>query len=230
MPRLHLRPAAIGAALLCAFATGPAARAQARFELLTRDAITEISGLQIFTIRDNHLGACYTIFVLTPTAPTTTPPSLEPSNQPSSPEELEKADVLRQVRDAATKRDRQLSELRARTGPLRSDGTKVVEYETARAQIEDEFERALAPLLPGSYTYVTPLPGMRTGGWEDVAEAIRRGLANPDPTTFRTFGDSGGLNTQFESWFRGVIEAPRLAASGPAPCDPSSSNKAGAPR
>lgn len=247
MSGLHLRTVAIGFALLGALTTAPA-RAQARFELLTRDTIGEIGGLQIFTIRDNHLAACYTVFVLQPTALTPSPPSPELLNQGPSPteqqqaaEERAKAAVLQRLRDAAAKRDQQFAELRARADdPLRIIEAihTPAEFETARLKIEDEFAQALVRLLPGSpyAPYAAPYPGGRTSGDFDLAEAIRRSLANPDQTTLRTFADSGGSNAQLESLSQQVIqlqrmvEAPKLTASGPAPCNPSTTDKAVAPR
>jgi hypothetical protein len=61
---------------------------------------------------------------------------------------------------------------------------------------------------------------MRTGAWEDLAEATRRAVTNPDPGTMQTLADPGGLNSQLASWFRQLSEAPRLSATGPVPCSP----------
>jgi hypothetical protein len=211
-------------------ALAPPASAQPRFELLTRDKIAAVSGLQIITIRDNQLAACYTIFVLESPAPTP-PPSLEPTIAAPSAEELEKADVLRRVREAAANRDRQLTALRSRIDPsVRSrdpirDQNNAIAYEAARRQIDDEYERAIAPLLPGSYPWAAPTLLGRTGGWDDVSEAMRRGLSNPDPTTSRTFSDPGGLNAQLELLFQRLLEAPRLAASGPTACSQGAGEK-----
>jgi hypothetical protein len=60
---------------------------------------------------------------------------------------------------------------------------------------------------------------MKTGNWQDLAEAVRRAVANPAPATQQTILDPGGLGTLLESGFQRLIEAPRLAASGPTPCD-----------
>lgn len=190
---------------------------QARFELLARESLPDIAGFQILTIRDNRIGACFTVFMLQPPAPN--PPLAVPSDQ--SLEAAATADILQRVRDAAAKRDQQLAELRNRFGGVnpKAPGLAYNEYENALMQVEDEFGRALAPLLPGTYRYATKTPGTRSGGWENAAENMRRGLTDPDPTTFRTFADSGALNAQFEFWFRQMVESPRLTSSGPAPCE-----------
>lgn len=48
--------------LLCVVAVGPelTLRAQGRFELLTHDAISQVPGLSIYTIRDKQRLVCYT--------------------------------------------------------------------------------------------------------------------------------------------------------------------------
>jgi hypothetical protein len=61
---------------------------------------------------------------------------------------------------------------------------------------------------------------MKTGSWEDAAEAIRRAVTNPDPGQFKTLADPDGFNSQLTSILQHVADAPRLAASGPAPCNP----------
>src|SRR5258705_13375166 len=52
--------------LLCVGLLGPNLRlhAQALFELLSREALPQVPGLGIYTIRDNQRAACYILFVM----------------------------------------------------------------------------------------------------------------------------------------------------------------------
>jgi hypothetical protein len=103
--------------------------------------------------------------------------------------------------------------------------TAVVQYELDRTKIANEYAQALQRDVPTSAPFATAAPGMKTGSWEDLAEAIRRSLSNPNPATEKTFADPGGLGTLLESGIQRLIEAPRLAASGPTPCDSGSADK-----
>lgn len=213
--RLPLRMT-IGASLLVVIAASPV-YAQARFELLTRDTVAAVSGLQILTIRDSRLSACYTVFVFAPLSTVPTEPS------PSA-EAIARAEVLRQIRDATAKREQQLSDLRSRIGgqdrdPIRNQ-RNVVEFEAARKQIQDDYERVIGPLIGGGFPWSTPIFLGRTGNSEDTAEAIRRALMVSD-------SDPGGLSSQTVSLLQRMIDAPKLAVSGPTPCDPSVSAKTG---
>src|SRR4051812_1085874 len=207
--------------------------AQSRFEALTQETITHASGLRIVTVRDNALGTCYTLFIMEPAggAP-------QPSQATAPPVEEHSQQSIQRLRDAADKHDRQAAELKtqfeAKTGMTPATaripglavkrnvslGDSLVRYEVERMRIDGEYESVLRAEVPGSYPSATASPGMRTGAWEDAAEATRRAIANPDPTPMKTFADPAGVNSQLASWFERVADAPRLAAAGPMACTP----------
>jgi hypothetical protein len=87
-------------------------------------------------------------------------------------------------------------------------------------RVDTEYDGVLRTLIPGSYPAASATPGMRTGSWEDAAEATRRSLANPDPAPLKTLADPGGLNSQLASLSQQLSSTPRLSASGPVPCSP----------
>jgi len=66
---------------------------------------------------------------------------------------------------------------------------------------------------------------MKTGKWQDLGEAVRRAIANPAPATERTFLSPDGLASIIESGFKRILQAPRLAVSGPVSCDSGTSNR-----
>jgi hypothetical protein len=71
-------------------------------------------------------------------------------------------------------------------------------------------------VVPGTYPYAAPVPGMRTGGLEDAASVMRLALLNPDPTaTARTMSNQ---LARIDDALRRLSAAPRLTASGPFPC------------
>ena len=97
-------------------------------------------------------------------------------------------------------------------------GDYLVRYEVERMRVDGEYESVLRAEIPGSYPAASSTPGMKTGAWEDAAEATRRAVSNPDPRTMKPLADPEGLNSQLASWFQHLADAPRLAASGPASC------------
>src|SRR5215470_4387324 len=109
-----MRPAScIAACLAGLFLGGTTTSAQDRFAVLTQSTMADVSGLRIVTIRDNQLSACYTVFILELPAP---PGSVAPAG-------ADDATLLavERVREAAERRDRQLTDLSARTevpGPV----------------------------------------------------------------------------------------------------------------
>jgi hypothetical protein len=215
---------AICSSVLCALVvTAASVSAQGRFAALTQETITQVPGLRIVTIRDNQLALCYTLFVFEP-VPAPLPPAQLSNPTPPSPADVENANKRELVRAAGEKRDRQLDEARTRINPGQS-AFNLAQFELARRPIENEFESTIAPLLPGSYAWESTAAGGRTGGWESVAEAMRRSMANADPATGRTFSDTGGLSPQLAAMFERMIAGPRLAASGPVACAPASTVK-----
>ena len=112
---------------------GEGLRAQARFEAVTRDAVDAVPGLQVITIRDRALNACYTLFVIE--AAKQVPPL--PPLEMLSPDE------------AAAERDGRLSQLIAaleQSSSVAVPGTlgpNILQYEWEAQKAQSEFERAL---------------------------------------------------------------------------------------
>jgi hypothetical protein len=128
-------------------------------------------------------------------------------------------ETVQRLREAAERRDRQLAELKARLDRASStDPLAAANYEIDRRRIEEEYEQALRSGVPATYPWASAVPGMRTGGWEDPANAMRRGLVDPDPTSaMKTLTEQF---SRLDSLLRRLIEAPRLAVAGPARCTP----------
>jgi hypothetical protein len=220
-----------GASLIVVLLLSASPSAQRRFEALKQDTIPEVAGLKIITVRDTLLNTCYTLFMMES-------PVAADANAPSEPPiDDAKRQSLQRLRDAAVRHDREVSELRtqfewkngvspemARIPGLVVEknialGDSLVRYEADRLRVDSEYESVLRAEMPGSLPIATAVPGMKTGSWEDAAEATRRLLANPDPGTLKTPADPG-LNSQVASWMQHMSDGPRLSASGPVPCNP----------
>jgi hypothetical protein len=129
------------AGALCAMAAAATAlQAQARFEILSRDAVAvspaqavAVPGLQIVTVRDNAIGACYTVFVMDPPRSAESAPRVDTSS----------------VDAAAARRDRQLADLtgefdRALASPTPGTlGPSSLRYELEGQKIQSDFDRTL---------------------------------------------------------------------------------------
>jgi hypothetical protein len=228
------RPLCIAAACLAAISgSATSLFAQGRFQVLSQDTMNGAGGLRVTVVRDSQLSSCFAVFSLESPAP---PPAPEVVTQPS-PAELARQEAILQIRDAAARRDQQLydlnTEFERRAGrpydSLLNDPTYAVDpvllgrYQQNYQQINQQYENVLLQVVPGTYPYAAPVPGMRTGGLEDASSALRLALLNPDPSaTVRT------MTSQFariDDALRQLIAAPRLAASGPFPCGNSDSQK-----
>lgn len=143
--------------LLCVMVVSPelTLRAQGRFELLTHDAISQVPGLNIYTIRDTQRSACYTLFVIEQSASigrqSAAPSATSPAPRPAEPQSLPSI------------------------SPSRDD---------SRPSPDD---RAPAPSQWATLPWTAPTPGMLTGGWEYLAESMRRALV--DPTTAKALAE-----------------------------------------
>jgi len=215
----------VGALLLSASSLS----AQHRFEALKQDTIPEVAGLKIITVRDTLLDTCYTLFMMEPAG------APDPNASAAPPIDDARQQSIQRLRDAAARHDREINDLRsqfewkigltpemARIPGLVVEknialGDSLVRYEADRLRVDAEYESVLRAEIPGSYPAATSVPGMKTGSWEDAAEATRRSLANPDPTPLTTFADPGGLDSQLASW-QHMSDTPRMSASGPVPC------------
>lgn len=186
----------------------------------------DAAGLRITVVRDNQLSSCFALFTLDPPA---TPPAPEIVTPPS-PADAARQRSIERIREAADRRDLQLSELNAeftrRAGrpydSLTSNANYAVDpvllgnYEQDRRKINEAYEDALRTEIPGSYPYAVPYPGMRTGAWEDAANAIRRAVVDPDPAS--AMKTMAGQFARIDEALRRLNEAPRLAVSGPFAC------------
>jgi hypothetical protein len=220
------RQTGISAACLAAivgFATSLSA--QSRFQIISQDGMND-AGLRITVVRDTQLSSCFAVFSVESQVP---PPAVEVIGPPS-PGELARQEAILRMGEAAVRRNQQLADLNAeferRTGrpysSLTSNSTYAVDpvllgnYQQDLQKINQEYENVMLSIVPGTFPYAAPVPGMRTGGLEDAASAMRLALLDPNPTeTMRT------ITNQFariDDTLKRLMAAPRLAASGPFPC------------
>jgi hypothetical protein len=183
--------------------TAPLVLTQGRFQVESRDLVSQ-SGLVIYTIRDNQMSTCYTLFVVEP------PPAIEATAAAPAPSN--------KVEEARAVRDEQLAALSVRVAARNASDRvmRAIEDEAARKKIHDEFDRAIrrAP-RPTALPWAVPLPGMQTGEGQQ-AEAITRDL---DPTSDRDA--VAGASERLGGWLMRDPQGPRIAATGPLPCKPS---------
>jgi hypothetical protein len=221
------RPLCFPAACLAAIVGfAPSLSAQSRFQVISQDAMNDAGGLRITVVRDNQLSSCFAVFSLEPPAPA----PIAEVVPPPSPAELARQEAILQIRDAAGRRDAQLydlnTEFERKAGrpysSLTSNSTYAVDpvllgnYQSDLQKINQEYENVLLSVVPGTYPYAAPVPGMRTGGLEDAASVMRLALLNPDPTaTARTMSNQ---LARIDDALRRLSAAPRLTASGPFPC------------
>jgi hypothetical protein len=200
----------VTAALLLIGVSAPAAIAQDRFRVESRDALPQ-SSLVIYTLRDSQLSVCYTLFVLEPPPP---PASVVTSTEPAPPSN--------KFAEARAARDEQLAALRVRVD-ARTPSDRVghaIEDQAASKKIEDVFDHAIlgVPMMT-TLPWAVPLPGMQTSGTQYQAESTRR--ATVDPTSDRATVDS---NARLENWLMQAAQMPRMAAAGPISCKPGGVN------
>ena len=200
--------------------------AQNRFQVLSREAMSD--GLQITVVRDNQLSSCFAVFSME----SPTPSQVAEVVQPPSPAELARQQAILHIRDAAERRDRQMYELnteferragRSYNALTSLNNTYAVDpvllgaYRDNLQKINEEYEDTLRSVIPGTYPWAAAVPGTRTGGLENSAGAMSLALLNPDPTAaMRTMSEQVA---RIDDTLRRLIAAPRLAASGPFPCN-----------
>jgi hypothetical protein len=189
----------LGAWLLAA----PVVLTQGRFQVESRDVLSQ-SSLVIYTIRDNQLMTCYTLFIVEPP-----PAPVVTATEPATSDDGE---------EARAARDQQLAALKVRVD-ARTAGDRVmraIEDEAARQKIEDDFDRAMSGVPEQSIpSWTVPLPGMQTGVRPYEAAANRR--APIDSARDRATVVS---SDRLEHWLMQAAQAPRIAATGPVPCQP----------
>jgi hypothetical protein len=205
MARVTLfRVATAPIAMLCAaMLAAPAVRAQGRFQIESRDVLSQ-SSLVIYTIRDNQLSTCYTLFVVEP--------------PPAPVQSVTDSPASNNAEKARAARDEQLAALKVRVD-ARAPSDRVshaIDDQAAAKKIEDEFNQAIlgAPVM-GTQPWAVPLPGMQTSDTQYPADSMRR--ASVDPTTGRVAADD---SRRFEQVLIQAAQAPRIAATGPVPCKP----------
>lgn len=203
----------LAACVLLACITEAPLLAQSRFDVLAQQAVSEVSGLRIVTVRDRQSSECYTLFIFESPAP-------EPAVATSAPAEEAAQASLRRIQEAAAKRERQLAELQPPAGgSLRSanDFPSVIRPpETARLKVEEEFERTVREELPGGPPWASLVPGVRTAGAEDLSSEMRRAMLDTDPGS--PMKAIEGQLARLDALLRHLIEEPRVAASGPVRC------------
>lgn len=206
-PRASSCGAAACAALLLVSAV--TASAQDRFAVTAQSNIPGVTGLRIVTLMDVPMSTCYTLFIVETSAPAPDPAASSTAGETSV--------VVQRIREAARRRDQAIVELNRQAQATSSlDPTAAAKYEAARRKIEEDYEQVLRNEIPGSYPWASAVPGVRSGGWEDPANATRRALLDPDPaSTMKTLVERFA---RLESLLTELIEAPRVAVSGPARC------------
>jgi hypothetical protein len=70
------RAGVLGALLVASAGVG----AQDRFQLVTRDVVAAVPGLEIVRLRDSALSACYTLFIVRSPAAALVAPLVEPTS------------------------------------------------------------------------------------------------------------------------------------------------------
>jgi hypothetical protein len=202
------RVAKISAGLLVLF--GTVVNAQNTLDVVAQGPVSGISGLRAITIRDNQLSACYTLFILEQRTDVGVVTTADVATQQS----------LQRMREAADERDRRIAELNAATDLSHlNDYEQAVaraKYEDDRVRIDDQYEQALRMEIPGSYPWSSTRPGTKSGSQEDPANAVRRAVVDPNPTSTLLTQEFAELNTLIRS----LIEAPRMTSSGPFACPP----------
>lgn len=215
-------------AAIVGFATSLSAQNKSRFEVLSQDSMTGPGGFRITVVRDNQLSSCFAVFSME----SDVPPAVAEVVPPPGPAELARQDAILRIRDAAARRDQQLYELnteferragRSYNALTSLNNTYAVDpvllgaYQQNMQKINEQYENALRSVVPGTFPWAAAVPGMRTGGLEDSASVMNLALLNPDPSAnARTLSNQ---IARLDEALRRLTAAPRLAASGPFPCN-----------
>src|SRR5215472_2499577 len=169
--------------------------AQNRFQVVSQDAMNDAGGLRVTVVRDTQLGSCFAVFSMdSGGAP---PPPVAEVVPPPSPAELARQEAILRIRDAAATRDAQLYDLnreferragRSYNSLTSLNNTYAVDpvllgaYQQNLQKINEQYENTLRSIVPGTFPWAAPVPGMRTGGLEDAASVMNLALLNPDPS------------------------------------------------
>jgi len=207
----RLKAAGFTALCACAIGTSTGNAAQARFELLSGDAVQAIQGLSVYTVRDSRTAVCYTLFVL---GPLDAPSARNTVQLPVlAAEDLEKIRVAETLKQAAALRDRKIAALRSRTGT-----EWAAQNEAEHERIEDEYASVVRSVLPGVYPTGRLSPAWRTTTLDALDQAVRRALADADAVT--TAAARSTVDDQVLQVLDRMTQSARLAVAGPVACAP----------
>jgi hypothetical protein len=196
------------AALCVVVVASSGIEAQHRFHVLSDDVVGAISGLHIYTIRDTSTATCFTIFLLEPGARSPTQPPLPPE---LTSDQLEKMRVAGALKGALATREHRLDDLNARRTLM-----WIVEYEAARAQIENEYELDVRNLLPDVHPPAQIAPGWPTTSREELNAAVQQAIDAGDEAAARAAGRT--LDDQVRELLARNPAPDEMAVSGPVPC------------
>src|SRR5262245_15303637 len=215
-------------AAIVGFATSLSAQNKSRFEVLSQDSMTGPGGFRITVVRDNQLSSCFAVFSME----SDVPPAVAEVVPPPGPAELARQDAMLRIRDAAAGRGqppyglntqcerrawRSYNALTSLNNTYAVDPVLLGAYQQNMQKINEQYENALRSVVPGTFPWAAAVPGMRTGGLEDAASVMNLALLNPDPSAnARTLSNQ---IARLDEALRRLTAAPRLAASGPFPCN-----------
>lgn len=191
--------------------TVAATSAQTRFDVLGSDVVQGLNGMTVYTIRDNRMAQCFTLFVTDGERGATPLPLAIPPPEPT-PEELDKIDTAQTLRNARAERDRQILALRSQTTFWVSD------YGFERERIDQEYAQAVREVLPGLHPFATIAPGWPTSSPLEMDAAVSRAITEGDVVAASL--SRAPLEDRLSAFLEraDVARAPRVAVSGPSPC------------
>jgi hypothetical protein len=196
--------------------SAPDASAQSRFDVLSGESVAAVRGLNVYTIRDNQITACFSVFVIDG-------PALPAQDAaPPTPELFEKARVAQALKDAMAARDRQVAELQQRRL------TWAITYGNERERIQAEYEHTVRGILPGLYPSAQVAPGWPTSTPQELNAAVQRALADAD--TSAAAEASFRIQERIEYLLRHATASARLAVTGPVACPSPAGSTSGTAR
>jgi hypothetical protein len=201
----------IAATTIAGLGMAAAATAQARFDVLGGDVVQGLNGMTVYTIRDNRMAQCFTLFVTDGERGATPLPLAIPPPEPT-PEQLAKIDTAQTLRDARAERDRQILALRSRTTFWVND------YAFDQMRIDQDYEQAVSEVLPGLYPSMAAAPGWPTTSRLEMDAMVSRAITEGEAVAVSL------SRAPLEDRLRAFLEradaarAPRVAVSGPSPC------------
>jgi hypothetical protein len=190
-----------------------AVTAQTRFRVMSTQPLEGIRDLQVVTVRDDATARCYAAFVLSSPNAQPLPLPRQDIGLSSLSESTEKIQLAIALKDLIARREREFADLRARSG-----NAWLVNYETARIEIQDEYERSVRDLLPDLYPSAQVAPGWPTTSPDELAAAVRRAIAEGEAQEAAL--EAARSRTELNGRLLGALTANQsaLAVVGPIPC------------